>query len=55
MGGGDGDGVVDAHKLFDRMPERNEVLGVCNATDGCSYVEYVGFVPARMAITSIKH
>ena len=25
MGGGDG--VVDAHKLFDRMPERNEVLG----------------------------
>ena len=23
------DGMVDAHKLFDRMPER----GVCNATD----------------------
>ena len=42
------DGVVDAHKLFDRMPER----GVCNATNGCSYMEYVGSTPSYMAAMS---
>ena len=37
MGGGDG--VVNAHKLFDRMPEKM-ILVYANAMDGCSCGTY---------------